>query len=125
MASRRIYLQIAAFLRSNHVPVDIDEYRHSPLTLQLHGEVIESGLLLTVDAAYLAAYAAMHAHPSADLEKGNEQVNILYYDTMSRVPYLTLGQTGKEMAHASHMELIAEYRKWRAAQLKQVKEAVK
>jgi len=60
--------------------------------------------------SYMQAMSALHAHPSADVEKGHEQTNVLYMDAMANVPYLTLGKTGKDAVAEERDAAVQRYR---------------
>lgn len=86
MESRGIYLRVASFLRANHAPIEF-EYPHSSLTINLHGEVLESEIELQGRLAYMTAFASLHAHPQADLDKAVERTNELYKNAFYSIPY--------------------------------------
>lgn len=51
--------------------------------------MVESSIALSAKLGYLAAIAALYGNSSANVDKGCEHVNKLYYDTISAVPYFS------------------------------------
>lgn len=86
MESRGIYLRVASFLRAHHAPIEL-EYPHSSLTINLHGEVLESDIALQGRLAYVMAFASLHAHPDADLDKAMDRMNELHKNAFYSIPY--------------------------------------
>ena len=86
MESRGIYLRVATFLRAQHAPIEF-EYGHSGLTLNLHGNVLESELSFQARLTYVTAFAALHAHPDADFAKAADKVNDLHANAFYSIPY--------------------------------------
>lgn len=119
MESRRIYLEVATLLRGNSAPpIDPFEYRHSRVALDIRRDVVESMLLYESGLAYMAAFASLHAHPQADIEKGSDQINKMYFDALGKVPYLTGGQSGEDIVMGDRMKAVEEYLKMKRAMIK-------
>jgi hypothetical protein len=78
-------------------------------------EVHESELLYRASIGYMQAFSALHAHPNADLDKAAGQTNKMYFNAMARIPYLTDGKSGDDMAQEERMKAINEYKMIRDA----------
>jgi hypothetical protein len=105
-------------LRGNADHSDQDIYRHTGMTLYLREEVIESMLLMNARLAYMSALGALYGNPGADVEKGADQVNKIYYDALSHVPYMLGGESVEDAMMASRMAAIEEYQRMKRAALK-------
>ena len=79
-------MRVASFLRAQHAPIEF-EYPHSGLTINLHGEVLESDIALQGRLAYVVAFAGLHAHADAALDKALDRVNELYGKAFYSIPY--------------------------------------
>jgi len=79
-------LRVATFLRAQHAPIDF-EYAHSGLTVNLHGEVMESEVSFQSKLAYTMAFAALHSHEDADFMKSMDRVNELHKNAFYSIPY--------------------------------------
>ena len=90
------------------------------LTLGLRMGVIESELLYQGRLAYMTAYGGMYSHAKADIEKASEHINTMFLDAMGVVPYLTQGQTGRDVLLQSRMDAIREYEAYRKRMLKEI-----
>ena len=86
--------------------------------MSLRRDVIESVHLFNADLAYMTTFGALHSHQGADVEKGSLQANMLYYDAMAHLPYLTQGKGGEDMMNEERMGAIDEFRKMRDRTLK-------
>lgn len=118
MASRRIYLEVAAHLRVAHLPIVPTEMLHSGLVLKLRAEVIESEILLGTRLAYMQAAAALHSHPATDIEKSGDAINKQYFDALATIPYMTQGRTSKEMLSVEREKSVARYKDMKKRLLK-------
>jgi len=58
----------------------------------------------------MEAFSAIHSHPDTDIEKGSQSTNKLYYNAISRIPYLTGGQSGEDLVMADRMKSIERYK---------------
>jgi hypothetical protein len=84
----------------------------------LRERVIESGLFLAADLAYMSAWGGLYSHSEADVEKGSQKINLMYFDALSRVPYMTRGRGGHEMLNVERAEAIERYREMKRRTLK-------
>ena len=100
-------------LRAGRIPAQDKWYRHTHLTEQLYADVLESDLLFQARMHRLVAWAAMHGHPSADLEKAGQSLRMHYIDALGMIPYITGGQTGEDALQAERMQLVQRYHEHR------------
>lgn len=82
---------------------------HSPLSLRLRAEVIESEYDFDLRLAYMQAYASIHAHPDSKIEEAFNEFNSLFGDARGSIPYMTGGKRGKELMQDERMELVKAY----------------
>lgn len=109
LAARSIYLRVAELLRANHTPLDAKKLAHSPIALRLRTGVIESEYFLQMRCAYMASYASIHAHPQSKIEDAFRQVNALYNEVRSAIPYITGGKSGQDMEQDERMAFAKEF----------------
>jgi len=113
LASRRIYLGVATRLRE-HRDEDENTYLHTGITNQLRKDVVESEHLVQFRLANMVAYAALHANPAADVEKGSLMVNKAYRQSLNMIPYLTVGMgTEVEQENKERLDAVESYKKMR------------
>ena len=84
----------------------------------LREDVIESELIYNGRLALMTAFAALHAHPDADIEKGGQAANVMFMDAEASIPYLTQGMTGTELLHKERSAAIDRYNALRDSVLK-------
>lgn len=83
----------------------------------MRGEVIESGLLMQADLAYMTTFAALNSHAQTDVEKGAQQANTAYYDALANLPYMTGGLSGEDMVGKERQSAVEQYKKMKDALL--------
>lgn len=110
MESRRIYLRVKALLRGNNPTINPEEHLHSSLTLALHMEVLESELRLKGDLLYMVAFAALHAHPGADVEKAGPAISTMYIDALQSVPYMVGGSSSEDVVEEDRAAWVKKYK---------------
>lgn len=76
-------------------------------------DVLESEHLLNARLANTIAYAAMHSHPQADIEKGAANAHTMYMRALDAIPYFTVGMDADGGVKA---ERDAAVKKWRLLQ---------
>ncbi len=76
-------------------------------------DVLESEHLLQARLANTVAYAAMHAHPHADIEKGAGNVHAMYVRSLDAIPYFTAGMDAADNVNTERIEAIRKWRKMR------------
>ena len=76
-------------------------------------DVLESEHLLNARLANTIAYAALHSHPRADIEKGAANAHTMYLRALDAMPYFTVGMDADGGARAER-ELAVK--KWRLLQ---------
>lgn len=117
MASRRIYLTLAAILRGGATPIDENLYRHSWLSQGLRLSVIEAEIAHASRMSYSVAIAALYGNSAVDVEKGCEHVNKLHTSAMASIPYFTPKTTNPAVD-----ERTAGIEAWRRMQAEDEKE---
>lgn len=101
-------------LRAGNIPAMEMVHKHSYLTQRLYAEVIESDMLLNAGVQHVVAWSALHSHPNADFEAATKQLRSHYVDALSRVPYLTGGQTGAGSVEADRQAFYERYKEYKA-----------
>ena len=89
---------------------------HSPLTLRLRAGVIECEYDLGIRLAYMQAYAAIHAHPQANLTSAFSEFGLLYGDARASIPYMTGGRRGSEQLEDERTRFVNAFKKMRATE---------
>lgn len=75
-------------------------------------DVLESGHLLQARLANAVAYAAIHANPAADAEKGIANVHKLYGYALDALPYMTVASAAAdEQLMDERKRAVEEWRK--------------
>lgn len=75
-------------------------------------DVLESEHLLQARLANAVAYAAIHANPKADAEKGIANVGKLYTHALSALPYMAAADTAAEQSLTREREqAVKDWRK--------------
>lgn len=74
-------------------------------------DVLESEHLLQARLANTVAYASLHAHPQADIEKGARNVHAMYVKSLDAVPYFTAALDPDGGVRAERTEAIKKWRK--------------
>ena len=118
MVARSIYLRVKELLRAQHAPIETGLHRHSGIALKLRADVLDSTTRLNTRLQYLQAWASIHGHPQADIEKAGDSLRNMYYDALNELPYLTGGKSGKEVAQDDRMAAVKRWQAHRDAILK-------
>ena len=125
LASRRIYLKVALFLRGCHKGWGREsegEYLHTPLTEALRLGVLECEEIRPVIAARMLSEAALYGNSSADVKKGSEVVAGNYDSLLDAIPYIRGSTAGADAETGDERErAIKKYREWPAKGLDKVK----
>lgn len=74
---------------------------------------MEAGMIMDARLSQLTAWAALHSHQDADIEKAGAQISLKYIDALSTIPYLTNGMSGTDRAHKEREDAVARYRAYR------------
>lgn len=78
-------------------------------------DVLESEHLLQARLANSIAFAALHSHPAADIEKGAQQVGTMYMRALDAIPYLTGGVVdNNDGAMRDRVDAVKRYKKMQA-----------
>ena len=75
-------------------------------------DVLESEHLLQLRLANMTAYAALHASPNADVEKGSQQIAEMFKRSMSTIPYLGVGESDDD-SQSERLAAVEKYKKLR------------
>lgn len=100
-------------LRAGKIPARDAWQNHTYLTEQLFAGVLESELLLEARMSRLVAWAALHGHPSADLEQAGQSLRVHYIDALSCVPYITGGQSGANAMQQERTDFAKRYQAYK------------
>ena len=68
----------------------------------------------------MVSVSAMYSHPRADIEKGNSNLQTMYYNAMAAIPYLTGGKTGSEALEEERQKAIDAWKQMKDAAIKKV-----
>ena len=74
--------------------------------------------MFNADLAYMSAFAALHGNEQADIEKGSQQTNVMYYNAVARIPFLTGGKSGQSALEADRQALIDAFNEERKLSVK-------
>jgi len=66
----------------------------------------------------MSAWGGLYGHTESDIEKGSQQVNLMYFDALARIPYTTQGRRGQEMLNAEREKAIERYQEMKRRTLK-------
>ncbi|MGB1893744.1 MAG: hypothetical protein ACPHSD_18895 [Candidatus Latescibacterota bacterium] len=100
--------------RAGRIPAEGAGHKHSYLTQRLYAEILEAEMLLNAGLQQVVAWGALHAHPNADFEAATKQLGSHYVDALSRIPYLTGGQTGEGSLQADRQAFYERYKEYKA-----------
>lgn len=89
LASRKIYLRVAIFLRGGgKAPDRRNLYPHSGYTEALRLGVSECELLRPIALARMISIGALYGNSNTDVEKGSGAVQSCYEQAFDYIPYL-------------------------------------
>jgi hypothetical protein len=74
--------------------------------------------MLQSDLAYMTAMSSLYAHERSDIEHGSEHTNKLFLNAMSRLPYVTQGKSGDDVANIERDKSIEKYREMKRRVMK-------
>ena len=77
--------------------------------------------MLQSDLAYMGAMSSLYSHERADIERGSEHMNKLFFSAMASLPYITQGKTGEDMVKEEREKAVEKYRAMKRRMLKKDK----
>lgn len=66
----------------------------------------------------MEVWGALHSHPNADVEKGSNEINKMYFDALGKLPYITGGKSGEAVLMEERKAAVEEFMKMRRKTLK-------